>query len=69
MPLLLDLNLEYLENYQYLEERIAQRFLGEKPAVNFVGFNDFAIFLPKKLIKFGVKAWISFREIFKNLNI
>ena len=63
MPLLLDLNLEYSENIQYLEERIAQKFLGEKPALNFVGFNDFAIFLPPKLVKFGVKAWISFWEI------
>ena len=63
MTLLLDLNLEYSENIQYLEERIAQKFLGEKPALNFVGFNDFAIFLPKKLVKFGVKAWTSFWEI------
>ena len=63
MPLLLDLNLEYSENIQYLEERIAQKFLGEKPALNFVGFNDFAIFLPKKLVKFGVKVWTSFWEI------
>ena len=54
MPLLLDLNLEYLENFQYLEERIAQRFLWEKPAVDFLGFNDFAIPPPPPKIS---KVW------------